>query len=520
MESFNKQITLPNFAIENEEEKIPLFIGPYKIKSLFNKGGMSILYMANHIKTKKPIIIKVLLPKFAKNKEISNRFLEEAKIISFSNHPNIIKIFDQGKWEKGLYIAMEFVQGISLRQFIEQKSFSTKKALEIILQVAYALSHLHSHGVIHRDLKPENILITESGNIKVIDFGIARLKKDITFSFSKNTKIIGTPVYMSPEQKKNPENVSFHTDIFSLGIITYELILGKLSHGVIQLGLLPEGLKKIVENALKEDVKKRYQSIVDFITDISEFLKTFSQKPKKDEEHRDEIIKAIDSYQKNLFPTKTPNWHQLQISFFKEKGNIFYPIYLDFFKLFENLYITILTEPINVSINSLNYTTILKGMLKATIFHFLSKDLHLTYILQSLNQTLLNDKIKQKFAISILMLDPTKSKFVYSGCGYNKMFKTTKEKEHSFSFHTPNPLIGEDMHSSFVETSGNWNFKDTLILPSLDLISTKEDIENLKKQIEDNIIFPINIKPQKIIKNFSYKNNKRSKSIVFLERVF
>jgi serine/threonine protein kinase len=250
MDSFCKQDTLPNLTLEEQVSNLPPHIGPYKIDSLFNKGGMSILYLGIHPKNKKPLVVKVLSPKFIKNREVVDRFLKEAQIITLTNHPNIIKLYGQGKWEQGLYIAMEFVQGISLRQFIQQKSFSLKKALEIITQVAYALCHLHSHKIIHRDLKPENILITETGEIKVIDFGIAQLKGD-SKTLTKNKKIIGTPSYMSPEQKENPENVSYNTDIFSLGIITYELILGKISNGVIQKELLPNGLKSIIDTERK-----------------------------------------------------------------------------------------------------------------------------------------------------------------------------------------------------------------------------------------------------------------------------
>ncbi|MDE3048213.1 MAG: serine/threonine protein kinase, partial [Verrucomicrobiota bacterium] len=182
---------------------LPQQIGPYKVESLLSKGGMSVLYLGIHPTTSKPIVIKVLSPKYCKNKEMASRFLKEAAIIGMAHHPNIVRLYGQGAWEKGLYIAMEFVQGISLRQFIQQKSLTHQRALEIILQVAYALCHLHTHGVIHRDLKPENILITESGEIKVIDFGIAHLQGEAgTERITQKRKVMGTPVYMSPEQKE------------------------------------------------------------------------------------------------------------------------------------------------------------------------------------------------------------------------------------------------------------------------------------------------------------------------------
>ena len=179
----------------------PAYIGPYKIESFFNQGGMSNLYLGRHPSSLRPLIVKVLAPKYAQNPEIIQRFLKEAEIIQLANHPNIVRLHGQGQWEKGVFIAMEFIQGISLRQFINKHSLSLKRALEIVLQVAYALCHLHTHGVIHRDLKPENILITEEGEIKVIDFGIAQLHTEVNKDPLAQNRIIGTPTYMSPEQK-------------------------------------------------------------------------------------------------------------------------------------------------------------------------------------------------------------------------------------------------------------------------------------------------------------------------------
>jgi len=225
MDDFHTQKTLPDLHAGQTRFPIPKQIGPYKIESLLNKGGMSVLFLGAHPETAEPIVIKVLVPKYLKNKEMVNRFLNEAQIIGMASHPNIVRLYGQGEWEKGLYIAMEFIRGISLRQFIQKKSLSNKRALEIVLQVAYALSHLHTHGVIHRDLKPENILITESGDIKVIDFGIAQLQGTVGAErITQRKRMMGTPVYRSPEQKENPSHDSFSSDRYSLGIIMYAQI--------------------------------------------------------------------------------------------------------------------------------------------------------------------------------------------------------------------------------------------------------------------------------------------------------
>ncbi len=161
--NFHKQNTLPTISDKPAaKEQIPEKIGPYKIETLLEKGGMSFLYLATHPETKDPITIKVLFPEFLSNPEMVQRFLREAAIIALADHRNIVKLYGQGEWEGGLYIAMEFIQGISLRKYLLRNLISLKHALELVMEISMALCHLHAHGIIHRDLKPENILVTES----------------------------------------------------------------------------------------------------------------------------------------------------------------------------------------------------------------------------------------------------------------------------------------------------------------------------------------------------------------------
>jgi serine/threonine protein kinase len=226
LSTFSKQATLPDLASGSLPRGLIRKIGPYKIQSLLNKGGMSILYLGTHPSLTKPLAIKVLYAHCLNSQEHIQRFFKEAEIISMTNHPNIIQLYGQGQSEHGLYIAMEFIQGVSLNQFITHQSFSLQKTIDILLQLSYALYHLHAHGIIHRDIKPENILMTETGQIKLIDFGIAQL---INESRTRSSTIMGTPDYMSPEQKNNPQNVTYATDFYSLGILALELLLGKQS---------------------------------------------------------------------------------------------------------------------------------------------------------------------------------------------------------------------------------------------------------------------------------------------------
>lgn len=274
-ENFHKRETIPPSSHEKNLDEspppVPKEIGPYKIERMLDKGGMSFLYVAKAPEIDSPLIIKVLSPKFLTNKEIEKRFLNEAEIIRLADHPNIIKLYGSGTWEGGLYIAMEYIEGISLRKLLESSPLTIKRSIEIILEIAYALVHLHTHHVIHRDLKPENILITPEGHVKVIDFGIAELmhKKN---QEGPSKRFIGTPIYISPEQRENPENVSYPSDIYSLGIIAYELILGRLSQGQVHLSLMPKGIRPILAKALNPDPKERYHDAVDFIGDLLIYL--------------------------------------------------------------------------------------------------------------------------------------------------------------------------------------------------------------------------------------------------------
>lgn len=448
-EDFHKQTTLPDLHAGQTRYPLPQKIGPYKIESLLNKGGMSLLYLGIDPHSAEPIAVKILLPKYLKNKEIVSRFLKEAQIIGMTSHPNIVRLYGSGNWEKGLYIAMEFIRGISLRQFILKKSLSRKRALEIILQVAYALCHLHTHGVIHRDLKPENILITESGDIKVVDFGIAQLHGEEE-RITQRKKWMGTPIYMSPEQKENPLHISFASDIYSLGIIAYELILGRLSHGVIHLDLLPAGLRAILEKALKIDPKERYSDIVSFISDISHYLKAFSEV-----EEEGGAEKILQTLQKTFpFPPKAPSWPQVEIGIAALEGT---SIYLEFFALSENRYGVLLAQPLQTGIASLIQIAALRGAVRMAIQF---QKASLPEWMHHLNWALAGEPI----ALSALLLNPEKDQLSYLSCQSSPLGHIAEGSAQIRTIATSNPALGQDKTVTFLETSDNWNVGDTLIL--------------------------------------------------------
>ena len=530
---FSKQSTVPILTKNNNSNTpCPEKIGPYNIKGLFNKGGMSLLYLGSKDNSTKPLIVKVLPPKYAKDKEMVTRFLKEAEIINISNHPNIIKLYGQGTWEKGLYIATEFVQGISLRQFLQSKAFSEKKALEIILQVAYALCHLHSHKIIHRDLKPENILITESGEIKVIDFGIAQLKSDSESETKKRAKIIGTPVYMSPEQKKDPSNVSFQTDIYSLGIIIYELVLGRLSHGSIDLSLLPKDLKKIVSKTLEIDLKKRYQNIVDFVTDIGEYIKKLNDKKNKEQSIRDDIISEFKKINKTLLSKNLNSNKEIEVTITESKGTLPSGIYIESFHLSSYRQFIIVAETVKNEIKSITELSILKGLIHSTIHHIYNDKANIDSIvplISSLNQIFLKYKNSILYSFSAFLFCLDTNKLIYNSIGNHIIFNIIDETKKINTLTTTPSFLG-DKKKIPLDNACDWNKKDKLFLLSSETSKTIK-IKNhtpLKNNISANIIFPVKLINKKIIEQIEAKTNKNesaklkdlknSKIVISIER--
>lgn len=514
------QPTLPTLT-KHETPLLPKKIGPYKIESLLKKGGMSFLYLGVDPKTAKPIVIKVLSPKFIKNEEVIKRFLKEADIIRLSNHPNIIKLFGQGEWDHGLYIAMEFVQGISLKQFLLEKSLSVHKALEIILQVGYALCHLHTHSVIHRDLKPENILITENGQIKVIDFGIAGLINEEKEEATRGKSFMGTPVYMSPEQKIDPKKITFSSDIYSLGVITYELILGKLSFGVIHLSLIPKNLRKILEKTLQEDPKKRYQDIVDFITDLSQYLKSYAElEDTKNLDNYDEIYTSLLNTDRLFLTKEIPAWKHLQIAIEYDTTISSFGLYIDFFQLSENVFACIMAKSEKKDLESFIHTSIFRGYVKMAMSEAKTKkDFSPSNILSKINLAILEDLMNQKFFINLLVMNLDKDQILYSNSFDSNAYYIDNANQKCTNIIINNHILSGSSNLSFVETTLNFKIGDEIILLSKKISSERQDA--IKKQIIDNILFSCHNQATQIItgfKNFIVKKENDTFASICIQR--
>ncbi|MBX7047343.1 MAG: serine/threonine protein kinase [Ignavibacteria bacterium] len=202
-------------------------LNSYKILSKINEGGMGVIYLAKHKFLERNAAIKVLKSNFSKNNDIKERFFHEAKTLSMLDHPYIVKIMDFDQYEDNFYIIMEYVEGITLEDYVGIKSglIPEEKAKELFIKILSALGYAHSKEVVHRDIKPSNIIIDSAFNPKILDFGIARLLN----SDNRLTKVggrMGSPLYMSPEQCLGKET-DFHSDIFSIGVTLYEALTAK-----------------------------------------------------------------------------------------------------------------------------------------------------------------------------------------------------------------------------------------------------------------------------------------------------
>lgn len=501
---FHKTPTLFEFAEEGLPPPLPKEIGGYKIESLLSKGGMSLLYLGIHPQTHEPLTIKVLSNQYLVQPEIVKRFLQEAEIIELTNHPNIVKLHGHGRWAEGLYIAMEFIQGLSLRQMILQQTMSLKRALEVILQIAHAISHLHAHGIIHRDLKPENILLTGEGGVKVIDFGIAALYDSEMEKKTRKKRIMGTPSYMSPEQREDPANVTFTSDIFSLGVITYELILGRLSHGVLHLALMPKGLQKILNKALQPDPKERYEDIIDFIGDISAYLT--SEELKRDMRGIDylgELSENLKEAQNLVVTNRIPTWPRTEIAIASNCNTAISSVYYDFFQVKNGVYSIVIGESIATGVEGLLYIAMLRGMIRSLNSLIESPK----ELVMKLNHLVMEENEDRSYSLAYLTLLPNEDRFSYISCGYSPLWY------HSVGADAPRRLAAENLalgltHDfDILEVESNWNVGDSVLLHTFQAGLSKSvadlefDEEVFLDSLRENLHLPTKQQVESIFRN-------------------
>ncbi len=264
--------------------------GRYEIREIIGVGGMAFVYKAYDTIDDRIVAVKILKDEFLANEEFTRRFKNESKAIAILSHPNIVKVFDVSFGDRIQYIVMEYIDGITLKEYIEQqKDIRWKEAVHFTVQILRALQHAHDKGIVHRDIKPQNIMLLPDGTIKVTDFGIARFARSDIRLTSAAEKAIGSVHYISPEQARG-EITDEKADIYSVGVMLYEMLSGRLpfeadnavSIAIMQMQTepkrireinsdIPGGLEEITVKAMQKDPAKRYQSAAEMLYDIDEF---------------------------------------------------------------------------------------------------------------------------------------------------------------------------------------------------------------------------------------------------------
>jgi serine/threonine protein kinase len=260
-------------------------LGNYEIESLLGRGGMGIVYKARQISLSRPVVLKFLPPELSNSREWKERFHREAQASAALAHPNICTIYEIDEADDRVFIAMEYLEGQSLDKKIETSPIDVEEAVNISLRVAEGLRHAHKRGIIHRDIKPANIMLTEDGQTKIMDFGLAKLSGKTRLT--KTATIMGTIAYMSPEQARGDKDIGHQTDIWSLGVVLYEMLTGKLPFDAeTDTGLIykiineapdsirnhqsdtPESLVSIIEKTIQKDPQSRYEDAKELVADL------------------------------------------------------------------------------------------------------------------------------------------------------------------------------------------------------------------------------------------------------------
>ena len=262
-----------------EPAELAIQLPQFEILEILGRGGMGAVYKARQPTLDRLVAVKILPPHVAAAPGFAERFQREARALARLNHPNIIAIHDFGRTREGqgaglYYLVMEYVDGASLRHLIESGELKPKEALGIVGQICEALQFAHDEGIVHRDIKPDNILIDKKGRVKIADFGIAKLMGEAREDsrLTREGEAVGTPQYMAPEQLEGGHGVDHRADIYSLGVVFYEMLTGELPVGRFALPSrkveVDVRLDEVVLRALERQPERRYQKAIEVKTEV------------------------------------------------------------------------------------------------------------------------------------------------------------------------------------------------------------------------------------------------------------
>src|SRR5512139_137158 len=259
-------------------------VGPYRIVEQLGSGGMATVFKAYHASLDRFVAIKVLHPAFKQDPQFLTRFQREARIVAKLQHPAIVPVYDFNEHDGQPYLVMRFIEGETLKARLSKGELSLPEMVQVLHPVGEALQYAHGQGVLHRDVKPSNILLTPDGTVFLADFGLARIAQAGESTLSQDA-LVGTPQYISPEQARGDADLDARTDVYSLGVVMYELLVGRVpyqadtpyavihDHIYAPLPLprsikpgFPEALERVLLKALAKERDDRYASVTELMT--------------------------------------------------------------------------------------------------------------------------------------------------------------------------------------------------------------------------------------------------------------
>ena len=256
------------------------------ILHLLGKGGMGMVYKARQPNLNRIVALKILSPELSGDPAFAERFSREAKALAKLNHPGIVQVYEFGLAGEYYFLIMEYVDGMNLRQLMKSQTVTPRQTLELVVQICTALQYAHDEGIVHRDIKPENILLNNKGQVKIADFGVAKLAgntPDTTLTTPQSA--MGTANYMAPEQRKDAQSVDHRADIYSLGVVFYEMLTGEVPMGRFEAPSkrveVDVRLDEVVLRALEREPALRYQKASEVKTSVEAITDYPARKPAK-----------------------------------------------------------------------------------------------------------------------------------------------------------------------------------------------------------------------------------------------
>jgi predicted Ser/Thr protein kinase len=256
-------------------EEIAAAFPQWEVLGLIGRGGMGFVYKIRQPSLDRTVAMKILSPELGRDPAFAERFAREARTLGKLHHPNIVTVFEHGEKDGFFYLLMEYVDGVNLRQAMRAGRFTPEQALAIVPGICDALQAAHAQGIWHRDIKPENILLDQEGRVKIADFGIARIVGDPLhdFTLTRTGNALGSLSYMAPEQHERPHEVDHRADIYSLGVVLYEMLTGELPLGRFpspsQRAAVDSRIDEIVLKTLAKEREMRQQSVTEVKTEVN-----------------------------------------------------------------------------------------------------------------------------------------------------------------------------------------------------------------------------------------------------------